>query len=213
MSIATEREPAAAPDHIDLPIPVPEQVLQFEKPLYRVLREHRGKLHLIAFLGAVILATPRLPQVLWGLPLIAVGIVVRTWAAGYIAKDYRLCTEGPYAYCRHPMYLGNFVVLIGLCICAGNMYLAAAALVTGSVLYYYAIRREENLLHRLFGEEFEQYRHRTPALVPDLANLRLTSGALRNFRWYLATYNGAWEQSGAVALLVILFVAKAVWFS
>lgn len=213
MSIITEREPATATDHIDLPVPVAQEVLQSERPLYQFVRRHRGKLHLVAFLGAVALATPRLPQVLWGLPVIALGILLRAWAAGYIAKDYRLCTEGPYAYCRHPMYLGNFIVLVGLCICAGNVYLAAAALVTGSVVYYYAIRREENLLRQLFGEEFEQYRQNTPVLVPNFATDRLTSGALRNFRWYLATCNGTWEQSAAVVLLVILFVVKAVWFS
>lgn len=188
-----------------------EILLGPEPAWQRFLRLHRGKLHLVAFLGAVALATPRISSILAALPLVAIGLVWRAWAAGYIDKDLHLCTTGPYAYCRHPMYLGNLVVLVSLCIAAHSIYLAVAGLLVGVLVYHYAIRQEERLLHRLFGQEFEHYSQHTPPLVPRLTSHGITDCSGKRFSWYLAAYNSIWVQSAAVVLLVGLFAAKAIW--
>ena len=77
--------PAVAPDTaaIDANNEIVDRLVAgFETPLYRFLRHHRGKAHLLAFLLAVVWATPRFPQVLLGLPLIVIGLGIRAWASG-----------------------------------------------------------------------------------------------------------------------------------
>ena len=53
---------------------------------------------------------------------IIAGILLRIWAAGYIGTESRenkfttayVITSGPYRYLRHPLYLGNFSLVIGV---------------------------------------------------------------------------------------------------
>ena len=63
----------------------------------------------------------------FGSLLIALGEWLRIWAVGYAGGSTRtrtlgaardLVTTGPYAHVRNPLYLGNFVLSIGvLCLC------------------------------------------------------------------------------------------------
>jgi len=54
--------------------------------------------------------------------IILVGLGIRLWAAGYIGTrgraghfltDYRII-NGPYRICRHPLYVGNFFLVLGV---------------------------------------------------------------------------------------------------
>jgi hypothetical protein len=53
-----------------------------------------------------------------GLPISVLGLALRAWAAGCLAKNRELATGGPYAYTRNPLYLGTLVVAAGLSIAA-----------------------------------------------------------------------------------------------
>jgi len=180
----------------------------FESRVDRFLRRHRGKLHLLAFLLAVAWATPTLVAILLGLPLVIVGLVLRTWASGYLAKNTRLCTAGPYGLCRHPMYLANLIILAGILLAGNNVYMTAAGVLLTIIVYVFAIRREEALLHYLFDEDYALYRRTTPCLLPQLTRSHSADGT-RRFSWTLAWYNGIGEQTGGVMLLILLFVVKA----
>jgi len=181
----------------------------FENRVDRFLRRHRGKLHLLAFLLAVAWATPSLMAILLGLPLVAVGLALRTWAAGHLAKNTRLCTTGPYGLCRHPMYLANLMILAGILAAGNNVYMTAAGLLLTIAVYVFAIRREEALLCYLFDEDYAQYRQSTPCLLPQLTCSH-SGTANRRFSWALAWYNGIGEQTGGVMLLILLFAVKTV---
>ena len=188
---------------------VDRMVSGFERPIDCFLRHHRGKLHLLAFLLALAWATPRFPQVLLGLPLIVLGLVIRAWCAGYLAKNTELCTAGPYAYCRHPMYLANFVVVVGIVLAGNNFYMTVVAMIATIVVQGFAIRREDALLHYLFGEEYTRYCRHTPCVLPWPPRSAVAQGNSR-FTWLLAKYNGIGEQAAGVLLLLILFVVKAM---
>src|SRR5690606_30753053 len=60
----------------------------------------------------------------WGLPVSLAGLALRTWAAGHLAKNERLATEGPYAHTRNPLYIGTSLVAAGLAIAARSVGLA-----------------------------------------------------------------------------------------
>jgi len=179
----------------------------FETRVDRFLRRHRGKLHLLAFVLAVAWATPSLAAILLGLPLIVIGLALRTWASGHLAKNTNLCTAGPYGLCRHPMYLANIIILAGILLAGNNVYMTATGLLLTIAVYVFAIRREEALLSYLFDEDYARYRQTTPCLLPQLT--RSHSGSANGrFSWALAWYNGIGEQTGGVVLLIVLFAAK-----
>ncbi len=206
----TVTRPETMPDPKTIPennAQVDRLVEGFESRVDRFLRRHRGKLQLLAFLLAVAWATPSLAAILLGLPLVVVGLALRTWASGHLAKNTRLCTTGPYGLCRHPMYLANLIILAGILVAGNNIYMTATGLLLTIAVYVFAIRREEALLDYLFDEDYAQYCQTTPCLLPQLTCSHL-SNANGRFSWALAWYNGIGEQTGGVVLLLILFAVK-----
>ena len=115
-----------------------------------------------------------LPTVLGSL-LIALGEWLRIWAVGYaggstrtrslgIARD--LVTTGPYAHVRNPLYLGNFVLSIGVCVFA-NVYWMIAVLVIGFLIQYTPIiLSEETYLMDVCGDRYRAYCATVPRLIP-----------------------------------------------
>ena len=169
----------------------------------------RTALHLLAYLAALVFAAPRWPHLLGGLPLILVGLAVRTWALGYLVKDETLCIAGPYAYTRNPLYLGSLLLLAGLCVSAGNPWLTLAAFTLGLVVYVSTVRDEESFLAGRFGAAYAAYRARVPRLFP-WPGRRADSPATACFSWRQAADNHAAELAGWVLLLVALLVAKSL---
>lgn len=71
-----------------------------------------------------------------------------------------LVTGGPYRFTRNPIYLGFFLIYLGLTLLAGTLWGVIAApfllwTVTTSV-----IRAEEAYLDGKFGEQYKEYRSR-----------------------------------------------------
>ena len=92
---------------------------------------------------------------------------VRVWATLYIGgrKEKELVTEGPYALCRNPLYLGS------LCFGASfGLFLDSAVVLGGVIILAIAYRflvvpSEESVLRERFGDQFDRYVSRTPFLL------------------------------------------------
>jgi protein-S-isoprenylcysteine O-methyltransferase Ste14 len=97
------------------------------------------------------------------------GIAARLWASGHIKKNKALATDGPYAYVRHPLYVGNITLGVGFCLASGLWW--SYPLFIGIVLIFYphAIRHEDEKLHHMFKEDWEQWSKKTRALIPRLS--------------------------------------------
>ncbi len=128
----------------------------------------RTWLHVPAVAAAMVLAQPSLATLVWGLPLVVLGLMVRTWALGHICKDRALCTDGPYSLVRHPLYVGNLIVLGGLLVMAWSPVLAAAAILAATLNYRAVLGEEERGLEARFGDEWREYAARVPAMAPRL---------------------------------------------
>jgi protein-S-isoprenylcysteine O-methyltransferase Ste14 len=102
-----------------------------------------------------------------GLPVAAVGLAIRAWAAGCLAKNQQLATGGPYAYTRNPLYIGTLLVAAGLAIAARSAGLAALFAAVFVLVYLPVIQLEEQHLRRLFPD-YDSYANRVPALWPRL---------------------------------------------
>ena len=144
-------------------------------------------------------AHPSARSLAFGLPLSTLGLVLRAWAAGHLAKNQQLTTGGPYAYVRNPLYIGTLVVAAGLAVACRSLGLAILFALVFLFIYLPVIMLEEQHLGELFSE-FERYAQSVPAFIP----FGKRSAASTNFSWALYRKNQEYQ-----ALLG--FVAGLAW--
>ncbi len=118
--------------------------------------------------------TPRQFDASWGGVLVAVpGLCLSLWALWHLrgsfsilAEARRLVTSGPYRYIRHPLYLGEAVTMLGLCLLIGTV---AALLFWAGINAFQLVRAgiEENKLAREFAE-YRAYRQKTRFILPGI---------------------------------------------
>jgi len=116
-------------------------------------------------------ARPDIGTVSIGLALAVVGQLFRIYAAGYIFKNKQLATTGPYALVRHPLYLGNFIILSGFTIASANPYVVAVVVVFFLVWYPAAIAYEDSKLENIFGDDWREWSRNIRAIIPGRVRL------------------------------------------
>lgn len=141
------------------------------------------------------------PAAAWfwpGVAAAALGMLVRWWASGHVRKDKQLATTGPYGYVRHPLYVGNHLITLGFCLASGLWWSFVGWALIALVFYPGTIAHEDEVLHRLFGKTWEEWRARTRALIPRLTPY--SPGA--SGEWSLAQSNHNGEPF-IIAILVL----------
>lgn len=142
-----------------------------------------------------------------GLVLGASGLIVRGWAAGSIDKSRSLTTTGPYAHTRNPLYLGSFLVGIGLGVAGGHWIWPVAFLVLFIVIYVPTIRDEAARMGKMFGPTYTEYAARVPAFVPRATPYRGASDDEGGFEWRRYLRHREWEAIlGVAAAFGILMI-------
>jgi protein-S-isoprenylcysteine O-methyltransferase Ste14 len=111
-------------------------------------------------------AKPDIGTVAIGLAMAIVGQVFRIYAAGFIFKNKQLASTGPYTLVRHPLYLGNFLILIGFTLAAANLYVAIGVVVFFMIWYPAAIAYEDSKLENIFEEEWREWSKNIRAIIP-----------------------------------------------
>jgi protein-S-isoprenylcysteine O-methyltransferase Ste14 len=101
-----------------------------------------------------------------GLALAVVGQVFRVYAAGFIHKNKQLASSGPYALVRHPLYLGNFLILIGFTIASANLYVTIGVVLFFLIWYPAAIAYEDSKLENIFEDEWREWSKNIRAIIP-----------------------------------------------
>lgn len=110
-------------------------------------------------------ARPSAESLALGVPVSLLGLALRAWAAGHLAKNQQLAAGGPYAFMRNPLYAGTLLVAAGLVIAARQPGLAVLFAVVFFAVYLPVIQLEEQHLRQLFPE-YREYALRVPALWP-----------------------------------------------
>ena len=101
-----------------------------------------------------------------GLALAGAGQVFRIYAAGFIHKNRQLAKNGPYALVRHPLYLGNILILIGFTLASANLYVAGVVLLFFLIWYPAAIAYEDSKLENIFGDDWREWSKNIRAIIP-----------------------------------------------
>jgi protein-S-isoprenylcysteine O-methyltransferase Ste14 len=155
----------------------------------------------------LILAQPSVGLLLSGAAIMLAGLLLRAWSAGYLAKNQRLTTGGPYSYTRNPLYLGSAVMGLGGAV-AGRSWIMGAAFAAFFVLVYWPVmKREAQFLRREFPEAFEPYARQVPLFFPRLPRIPASS---EKFQWPLYLKNREYEAAtGYVSAM--LFLALKTW--
>jgi protein-S-isoprenylcysteine O-methyltransferase Ste14 len=93
----------------------------------------------------------------------------KQWALpARLVEGHKLITAGPYSYVRNPIYTGMLGMLIATGLAMEHWIATIAAFVVFAVGMVIRVRSEEKLLHAAFGEEFEEYARRVPAVLPGI---------------------------------------------
>lgn len=101
-----------------------------------------------------------------GLVIAFIGQVFRIYAAGYIFKNKQLAKTGPYGLVRHPLYLGNFLILLGFTTASANLYVLLVVVVFFLVWYPAAVTYEDAKLENIFGDEWREWARSRRAIIP-----------------------------------------------
>lgn len=78
----------------------------------------------------------------------------------------RLNVTGMYSLCRHPVYLGNLLVLMGFALALKSWWFVVIALLVYWLLYQRVIAAEERFLGERFGATHRRWSERTPTFWP-----------------------------------------------
>jgi protein-S-isoprenylcysteine O-methyltransferase Ste14 len=153
--------------------------------LIRPLRYHEASRQWFAVVFVLLVAyfsQPVMAMLIAGSVVVVVGTLIRLWASGHVKKNKVLATDGPYAYVRHPLYVGNILILLGFSM--ASMLWWAWMLMVFLIWFYYppAISYEDAKLRDYFGEQWEKWSRNTRALIPNFGNRAGSTGSEWSFR-------------------------------
>lgn len=121
--------------------------------------------------------------------LLGLAATVRTWAAAYLRSEVvhdtalhteTLVADGPYRYVRNPLYLGTFLMSVGLGLLASRSGFVVLA-VGAAIRILRLIGREEAELEKQQGERFREFCRQVPKIVPSFG-ARIPAAGLKS-RW------------------------------
>ena len=113
------------------------------------------------------LAQPTAQSLAIGGAIGALGVAIRAWAAGHLAKNERLASSGPYAHVRNPLYVGTLLTGVGFAV-AGAHVAIGVALVAFFLLFYLPVMGEEEAHLAKILPGYGEYCRRVPRLWPAL---------------------------------------------
>ncbi len=159
-----------------------------------------------------LLAEPRLWSTFFtsGIILVGIGELVRIWAAGHLTKNKSLTTTGPYAYCKNPLYIGTFLISVGICLMAETRNYLNFAILGCFILFFlvYYTRRKKDVeskrLLEIFGDKWERYDKQVPDYFPRLVPYKDESR-----QWSIRS---ALENSEHWTALAVIFITLAICF-
>ncbi|MHB1072384.1 MAG: methyltransferase family protein [Gemmatimonadaceae bacterium] len=181
-----------------------------------VLFRNRGWLP-VPFLAIPLLVPGDQSAMSWavGLLLVAIGEGVRlagVAAAGSVTRRrsrdvQRLVTYGIFGWVRNPLYVGNFLAWIGFTVVSGVYWFLPVAAVLFAVEYTLIVRYEEGVLETIFGQEYLEYKSRTPRWIPRPPAVKEAGEMSWKESW--------WSERSTLmqyGVLIIAFLLKARYF-
>jgi protein-S-isoprenylcysteine O-methyltransferase Ste14 len=155
------------------------------------LFKHRGQIPIVLFILAIpFMFFTQYDQISesWtiGLTVLSVflsvlGFAIRGYAIGTTPKGTSgrntqeqvaetLNNTGIYSLIRHPLYLGNYLMWIGIVVFTFNIYFVIIVSLLFWLYYERIMFAEERFLERKFGEKYLSWSIKVPAFIPNFKN-------------------------------------------
>lgn len=145
-----------------------------------------------------------------GIALILLGQLFRVSARGFKSENSfsgrALIIGGPYTLVRNPMYLGIFLIGIGVVLVLFRWQVACAFLIIFTLRYVLLIFNEEKKLSRIFPQEYPEYCREVPRIFPSPGML-----LKKDIREYLPL-KLIWIKKEIGAILAVLLITLAADF-
>jgi protein-S-isoprenylcysteine O-methyltransferase Ste14 len=101
-----------------------------------------------------------------------------SWRILYQAqRSHELATTGPYAYVRHPQYVGFIVIMLGFLLQWPTIPTLVMFPILVTMYARLARKEEQEVLHE-FGQAYAQYMKETPAFIPKMFGRTPRSSAI-----------------------------------
>ncbi|MGB8993566.1 MAG: isoprenylcysteine carboxylmethyltransferase family protein [Desulfobaccales bacterium] len=150
----------------------------------------------------------------WDLVCLAISLMgegVRFFTVGFVPRGTSgrntlrqvadvLNTTGMYAVVRNPIYLGNFIIWVGLSLFMRSWWFTTLIVLLFTVFYERIMFAEEAFLREKFGDTFMQWAEHTPAMIPRFKNWRPPS---LPFSWKSAIK----REYGSFFAIIVTFTA------
>ncbi len=125
--------------------------------LGRFLYRYRGIIAVPFFIMLVVLSKPS-PRAVLPYLFLVTGMAVRVWAVGYIGSPSRkniflgtyVIANGPYRIIKNPLYVGNFLLVIGVILLfSPPVWFATVIIIAFLIEYSIIVMSEQNYLTHL----------------------------------------------------------------
>lgn len=127
---------------------------------------NRGFLRDGLTLASLILADMKPNWLIAGTVVFIVGALLHFWSKGCLIRNQVVTQVGPYRLARHPFYLANFIIDMGICLISGSPWVTVAYPLAFLLIYIPVIRREEAYLRSQHGTAYDDYARDVPMLLP-----------------------------------------------
>ena len=172
-------------------------------------------LYLILFIPSPAIFDDFYIPVIIGLSVALFGQAIRILTIGlvYIIRGGRhrqiyakeLVTDGIFAHCRNPLYLGNILILTGSGIMSNSLVSLLIFLPLFVFAYQAIVIAEEDFLNDRFGPQYKNYLKRVNRWVPNLKGIGNTINS-STFKWrrvIVKEYNSIYIWLTGAVLLIL----------
>jgi protein-S-isoprenylcysteine O-methyltransferase Ste14 len=164
----------------------------------------------------VVFARPTLASLVAGFAIALLGESIRFWGVSIAGSETRttgtvggtfLITNGPFAYVRNPLYLGNMLMYTGIGIMSMSLFpwLLIVAIVWFYIQYYLIVTNEEEYLRRQFGGEYAEYCRNVRRFVPRVVPYKPSTPSPKN-----VTLSEGWASERRTLQAIVLVVSAIV---
>jgi protein-S-isoprenylcysteine O-methyltransferase Ste14 len=143
------------------------------------------------------------------------GEVIRIVAVGYAANrtsgrntKQQVASEinqtGIYSLVRHPLYIGNFFMWLGIAIYSRIWWLAVIFVLLYWIYYERIILAEEDYLSGKFGDAYRQYAEKVNGIIPDWKNYQANKYCFR-------AKKALRQENPSLYGMIVVFVLLKLW--
>lgn len=111
-----------------------------------------------------------------GIAFVVIGFIIRiqsirtlkqyfTYSVAKV-ENHKIIETGLYKFIRHPGYLGQLMIFLGISISVSNWFSILLMMIPISIGYLYRMRIEEKFMSEQLGEDYLIYQEHTKKIIP-----------------------------------------------